>query len=179
MLRKKGGTERPFANEYWDNKEDGIYVDVISGEPLFSSIDKFDSGTGWPSFTKAIDDGEINSFIDNSLSMRRIEVKSKSSNSHLGHVFDDGPQDKGGKRFCINSAALRFIPKSELKKEGYGHFMYLFSDKSLSSSGNLSKAILAGGCFCMEDLFANLEGVKDVKTGYSGGNVKNPTYENS
>ena len=177
-VTQKGGTERSFDNEYWDNKEEGIYVDIVSGKPLFSSIDKFDSGTGWPSFTKPIQEQNINSFIDKSLSMERVEVKSESSNSHLGHVFEDGPQDRGGKRFCINSASLKFIAKSDLQKEGYGEFLYLFEDDIASNSRNLSKAILAGGCFWgMEDLFANLEGVIDVKTGYSGGNVKNPTYK--
>lgn len=121
-----GGTERPFENEYWNHKEEGIYVDVISGKPLFSSTDKFDSGTGWPSFTKPIDDNMITSHIDNKLGMVRTEVKSADSNAHLGHVFDDGPRDKGGKRFCINSASLRFIPLKDLDKEGYGQYKRLF-----------------------------------------------------
>lgn len=123
---KQGGTEAPFNNEYWDNKREGIYVDVVSGEPLFSSTDKYDSGTGWPSFTKPISDHEIVQKTDHSLGMARTEVKSKSADSHLGHVFPDGPKDKGGQRYCINSAAMRFVPKEDLEKEGYGEYLKLF-----------------------------------------------------
>ncbi len=120
------GTEPPFQNEYWDNHEPGIYVDVVSGEPLFSSTDKFDSGTGWPSFTKPIRDAALTSQSDTKLFMPRTEVRSSSADSHLGHVFNDGPKDKGGLRFCINSAALRFIHLDDLEKEGYGEFHSLF-----------------------------------------------------
>ncbi len=120
-----GGTEQPFANAYWNNHEEGIYVDVLSGEPLFSSTDKFDSGTGWPSFTRPISDHNIVMKTDTSHGMTRTEVKS-SSDAHLGHVFDDGPADKGGKRFCINSVSLRFVPKAEMEKEGYGEYLKLF-----------------------------------------------------
>jgi methionine-R-sulfoxide reductase len=120
------GTEPAFNNEYWNNKEPGIYVDVATGEPLFSSIDKYDSGTGWPSFTKPIKDDVLESKVDHKLGMSRTEVRSSGSDSHLGHVFDDGPQDKGGKRFCINSASLRFIHKNDLEKEGYGEYAKLF-----------------------------------------------------
>jgi peptide methionine sulfoxide reductase msrA/msrB len=120
------GTETPFQNEYWDNHCDGIYVDVVSGEPLFSSHDKFDSGTGWPSFVKPIKQGSVKENLDRSHGMSRNEVKSVVGNSHLGHVFDDGPRDKGGKRYCINSASLRFIPKEDLEKEGYGEYLALF-----------------------------------------------------
>lgn len=125
-VTQQSGTERPFQNEYWDNKEEGIYVDVVSGEPLFSSTDKFDSGTGWPSFTKPIDDNFVTAHSDESLGMSRVEVKSKNGESHLGHVFDDGPAAEGGKRFCINSASLRFIPKYELVNQGYSKYLKLF-----------------------------------------------------
>ncbi len=120
------GTEPAFQNEYWDHKEPGIYVDVVSGEALFSSTDKFDSGTGWPSFTQPIDAGEITKKEDSSLFMTRTEVRSAGADSHLGHVFPDGPKDKGGQRYCINSAALRFIHKDDLEKEGYGEYSGLF-----------------------------------------------------
>lgn len=127
-VTQQGGTEKPFDNEYWNNHADGIYVDVISGEPLFSSTDKYDSGTGWPSFTKPIDTKAIATRSDKSLGMDRTEVKS-AGGSHLGHIFDDGPKDKGGKRYCINSASMRFVPKADLKKEGYGEYLKLFEKK--------------------------------------------------
>jgi methionine-R-sulfoxide reductase len=122
------GTEPAFSGEYWDNKEPGIYVDVVSGEPLFSSLDKFDSGTGWPSFTKPLEGSSLSEQEDNKLLMSRTEVRSSKADSHLGHVFDDGPTDKGGLRYCINSAALHFVHKDDLEKEGYGHYLYLFEE---------------------------------------------------
>ena len=125
-VTQQGGTERPFANAWWDNKEPGLYVDVVSGEPLFASTDKFDSGTGWPSFTRPVDPEAMVEVADSTLGMRRIEVRSKAGDSHLGHVFPDGPRDAGGLRYCINSAALRFIPLAELEAEGYAAWRSLF-----------------------------------------------------
>lgn len=120
------GTEPAFKNKYWDNKEPGIYVDVVSGDPLFSSTDKFDSGTGWPSFTKPLKEDGLSKTVDNKMWVPRTEVRSSKADSHLGHVFDDGPKEAGGLRYCINSASLRFIHKDDLEKEGYGQYLALF-----------------------------------------------------
>ncbi len=125
-VTQKEQTEPPFRNTYWNHKEEGIYVDIVSGEPLFSSRDKYDSGCGWPSFTRPIDKSTIKTKTDTKLIVPRTEVRSKSADSHLGHVFDDGPVDRGGLRYCINSAALRFIPVKDLEKEGYSDYKALF-----------------------------------------------------
>jgi peptide-methionine (R)-S-oxide reductase len=125
-VTQQDGTEPAFRNEYWDNHEPGIYVDVVSGQPLFSSTDKYDSGTGWPSFTKPIDVDVVRTKTDRQLWMTRTEVRSAGADSHLGHLFDDGPADAGGLRYCMNSAALRFIPVSELEAQGYGEYRSLF-----------------------------------------------------
>ena len=128
-VTQNNGTERPFTGEYWDNHEPGIYVDVVSGEPLFASADKFDSGTGWPSFTKPIERNNVVEKRDFSHLMIRTEVRSARGDSHLGHVFKDGPRDRGGLRYCINSAALRFIHLNDLEAEGYGQYRQLFTNQ--------------------------------------------------
>jgi peptide-methionine (R)-S-oxide reductase len=127
-VTQQNGTERPFDNEYDDNKEPGIYVDVVSGEPLFASTDKYDSGSGWPSFTAPIDPNNVVENVDRSLGMKRTEVRSAHGDSHLGHLFNDGPREAGGLRYCMNSAALRFIPLDELESAGYGEYRKLFDE---------------------------------------------------
>ena len=131
-VTRESGTETPFKNEYWNNHKPGIYVDVISGKPLFSSLDKFDSGTGWPSFSKPLVKENLAQITDTSLGIDRMEVRSKDSDSHIGHVFDDGPKATGGLRYCVNSAALRFVPVDKLKEEGLGDFAPSFEKTSKS-----------------------------------------------
>ncbi|MEQ1665634.1 MAG: bifunctional methionine sulfoxide reductase B/A protein [Bdellovibrionales bacterium] len=170
---QKDQTETPFHNKYWDNKEDGIYVDVVSGEPLFLSLDKYDSGTGWPSFTKPIEKNNLKLKSDSLLGYERIEVRSKSADSHLGHVFDDGPKDAGGKRFCMNSAALNFIPLNKMSEKGFGNYLFMFASKK-----HWDIAVLAGGCFWgVEDIFRKENGVAETQVGYTGGKTLNPLYE--
>ncbi|WP_375179688.1 peptide-methionine (R)-S-oxide reductase MsrB [Enterococcus rotai] len=125
-VTQENATERPFTGKYDDFYQEGIYVDIVSGEPLFSSTDKYDAGCGWPAFTKPIEKQDVVEHSDFSLGMHRVEVRSKEADSHLGHVFTDGPTDQGGLRYCINAAALRFIPVAELEKEGYGEYKTLF-----------------------------------------------------
>jgi methionine-R-sulfoxide reductase len=125
-VTQQNGTEAPFQNEYWDNKAEGIYVDVVTGKPLFSSKDKFDSGTGWPSFTCPLQAEAVTETEDKKLFRTRTEVRSASSDSHLGHVFPDGPKEKGGLRYCMNSASMRFVPKEKLEAEGYGEWLARF-----------------------------------------------------
>jgi peptide-methionine (R)-S-oxide reductase len=132
-ITQKSGTEPPFTGEYWNNHEPGLYVDVVSGEPLFASGDKFDSGTGWPSFTKPVDAANVVEKRDRSHFMIRTEVRSAHGDSHLGHVFPDGPTEAGGLRYCINSASLRFIHRDDLEKEGYGDYLSLFDEKESAS----------------------------------------------
>jgi peptide-methionine (R)-S-oxide reductase len=132
QVTQEASTEPPFRNEFWDHKEAGIYVDVVSGEPLFASTKKYDSGCGWPSFTAPLEPANVVENSDLSFGWKRTEVRSTNADSHLGHVFDDGPVDQGGLRYCINSAALRFVPYDDLEKEGYGEYKSLFPAKGES-----------------------------------------------
>ncbi|MGV8087337.1 MAG: bifunctional methionine sulfoxide reductase B/A protein [Candidatus Woesearchaeota archaeon] len=164
-VTKQCGTEPAFNNAYWNNHQPGIYVDTNTGEPLFTSLDKFDSGTGWPSFTKPITNSSVEEKIDNTLGITRTEVRTNAS--HLGHVFDDGPNGK--LRYCINSAALKFISYSDMEKEGYAELKILFPYK---------KATFAGGCFWgVEKILEDIPGIIDVVSGYTGGITENPTYK--
>ena len=178
QVTQESATEPAFQNEYWNNHQDGLYVDVVTGKPLFSSKDKFDSGCGWPSFSKPLDQGEVQEKRDTSYGMVRTEVRAKNSNSHLGHVFDDGPADQGGLRYCINSASLRFIPVAELEKAGYGQYLPLFG-LAAAAVPKVEEATLAGGCFWgMQELLRQQPGVLSTEVGYTGGKVANATYQN-
>lgn len=185
-VTQEGGTERAFTGEYDKHFDPGIYVDVVSGKALFSSLDKYDSGCGWPAFTKAIESEALISKTDRSYGMVRVEVRSSVADSHLGHVFPDGPKQFGGMRYCINSASLRFVPLAEMEKQGYGHYLAAFEKAGLwpirevpvVTSGK-EEAILAGGCFWgMEDILRKIDGVLETEVGYCGGENAGATYRN-
>ncbi|AUX37257.1 MULTISPECIES: bifunctional methionine sulfoxide reductase B/A protein [Sorangium] len=195
-VTQRDATEPPFRNAFWNNHEAGLYVDAVTGEPLFSSRDKFDSGTGWPSFTRPVELNRVVERSDRTHGMVRTEVRSKAGDSHLGHVFEDGPAPRG-LRYCINSASLRFIPLDRLEAEGYGAYRSQVEGRSrapaeqaganacaVPASGEapgckttLETAILAGGCFWgMEELLRKIPGVLETEVGYTGGRTKDPTY---
>ncbi len=202
-VTQRDATEPPFRNRFWDNHEAGLYVDVTTGEPLFASNDKFESGTGWPSFTRPVDKSRVVEKTDDTLGMTRVEARSAAGNAHLGHVFPDGPRTGAngtGLRYCINSASLRFVPLADLEKEGYGSYRaYLTGAESkpgvsAAATNNsctapapgdkagcattFDTAVLAGGCFWgMEEILRKVPGIVETEVGYTGGNTSNPTYE--
>jgi peptide methionine sulfoxide reductase msrA/msrB len=180
-VTQKAVTEPPFQNAFWNNHDAGLYVDVATGEPVFASTDKFDSGTGWPSFTRPVEKGRVQDKPDDSHGMSRTEVRSRAGDSHLGHVFPDGPAPTG-LRYCINSASLRFVPAAKLAAEGYGEYLPLFGmsqpvSVKMVSTSNLETAYLAGGCFWgMEEILRKIPGVVATEAGYTGGKTPRPDY---
>ena len=184
QVTQQCGTEPPFRNAFWNHHEAGLYVDVVSGEPLFSSGDKFDSGTGWPSFTRPVASNVV-ARQDRTPGMARTEVRSLTGDSHLGHLFEDGPSHRGGQRYCINSASLRFIPAARLEAEGYGQLSALFPVAATAVVAPVVRpdrevALLAGGCFWgMQDLLRKIPGVLETEAGYTGGWVANPRYDDT
>ncbi len=175
-VTQKSGTEAPGTGALLDNHEPGIYVDIVSGEPLFASADKFESGCGWPSFTKPIEPAHVKELRDSSHGMIRTEVRSNGADSHLGHVFNDGPRDRGGLRYCINSASLRFIHRDDDGSAGLRRIPRPGGGREMSQQ---ERAVLAGGCFWgMQELIRKMDGVISTRVGYSGGDVPNATYRN-